>query len=245
MDASLALDPGAVHVWLTDPRRIDAATLATYDALLTHEERVKVRAFAFDTGRRECLVARALLRTTLSRYAPRPPESWRFITGPHGKPSLAPGVDSDGFEFNLSHTTGLIACAVTRGPPIGVDVEWLDRRGDTVAVADRHFAPPEVTALSALPAHRQRERFFTYWCLKEAYIKATGKGLATPLDQFWFNVDGPGPVTIAFDPRLADDPDAWQFAHLRPTPQHILALAVRRAPGADLALEVCFVVPSA
>src|SRR4029078_6585429 len=115
---------------------------------------------------------------------------------------------------------------------VGVDVEDRTRKGETVQIADRFFSPVEVAALRALPEERQRERFFDYWTLKEAYIKARGMGLAIPLDQFSFLLEPDMPIRIAFDPRLADDPLAWQFEQFALGGSHQTSAAVRRGAGA-------------
>src|SRR6185503_2215825 len=146
-------------------------------------------------------------------------------------------------RFNLSNTEGLIACLVADDREIGVDVEDLERRGETVAIADRFFSPLEVAALRAVPEERQRARFFDYWTLKEAYIKARGMGLAIPLDHFSFVIEPGAPIGIAFDPRLPDDPSTWQFAQLRPTARHVISVAVRRAGEPDLRLVVRRTIP--
>lgn len=239
------LDGTRIDVFLTEPERVtDRATLLAYDALLAPEERTRQRRFRFAIDRHDCLVTRALVRTTLSRYAPVDPAAWRFELNRYGRPHLVPGQCDPDLRFNLSHTRGLIACAVTIGHEIGCDVESLQRSGETVAIADRYFSASEIKALRALPQERQRERFFAYWTLKESYIKARGMGLALPLDQFSFLLESGPPIGIEFDPGLQDDPGDWQFDLRRPTPEHMLAVGVRRGTGRDLAIRVRSVIPA-
>jgi 4'-phosphopantetheinyl transferase len=235
-----------VHVWLAFPDAINAAgLLAAYDRLMTEEERRRQQRFRFDKGRHECLVTRALCRTTLSRYVDIPPQDWRFVKGSHGRPELPAGFCDLPLHFNLSHTGGLIACSVTLDRDVGVDVEDIDRKGKTMEIADRVFSSIEVRELRALPEQRQRSRFFDYWTLKESYIKARGLGLAIALDQFSFHLGEHGPVQISFDPRLDDDPSIWQFARFRPTERHRMAVCVRRGSGPDLRIIVRNTVPLA
>lgn len=233
-----------VHIWLTDPGCVtDSATLEAYDALMTSEEREKQRRFRIARDRHDYLVTRALVRTTLSRYGAVPPAAWRLEHNRHGRPHLPPGQCERDLRFNVSHTRGLIACAVTLGREIGVDVECMSRPGETVEVADRYFSASEIGSLRALPADRRRERFFEYWTLKESYIKARGMGLALPLAQFSFLLDGRPGIGVVFDKRLEDDARHWQFELMRPTPDHMLALGVQRGPGADLDIQVMRTVP--
>jgi len=249
----MRLDRSEVHVWLTRPEAAQGSErLRGYAALMTPDEREKQARYYFERDRHACLVTRALVRTTLSRYVSRRPDAWRFEKNEHGCPRLVPEQRDSELRFNLSHTDGLIACAVARERAVGVDVEHTGRRGETVAIADRYFSAAEVRELRALPQSRQRDRFFDYWTLKESYIKARGMGLALPLSQFSFLIeddtgesvarDAPR-IDIRFDTELRDDPLLWQFELERRSPQHRLALAVRKGEGPRLQVQVEEIVP--
>lgn len=216
-----------VHVWWL--RAADAAPDLHAAALawMSPDERVRHDRYAFERSRELYRLTRWLVRATLSRYAAVAPASWRFVTNAHGRPDVEAPAPHRDLRFNATNTAGLVALAVARGREVGVDAEDTSRPGPTVEVADRFFAPAEVTALRALPTPAaRRERFFAYWTLKEAYLKARGLGLSLPLDAFAFTLEEAGP-RIAFDPRIADVPESWHFERHRPTPQHRLALAVR------------------
>lgn len=233
----------AVHIDLVETANQAALDkLDAYKAWLSHDEHERMARFVFDRDRRAFLMTRALVRTMLSRYASVAPADWRFIANVHGRPEILdrPKGAPD-LRFNISHTDGLIACAVTIGREVGVDVENIGRHLQH-DVAGRHFAPNEVTDLRKLPEDQQRRVFFDYWTLKEAYIKARGFGLALPLGDFAFKLHPPAPPTITFEPSLDDDPATWQFMQEWPTPQHRLGLAVRRE-GHDLPVRLRFVTP--
>ncbi len=216
--------------------------LPAYRAGLPEDEQVRARRYLRDEDRDRFVVARALVRQQLSRFGPLAPSDWRFVTNGHGRPEIAnPPTAAPRLRFNLSHTRGLVACAVTGDREVGVDVEYIDRRL-THDVATRFFAAREVADLHALDTDAQALVFFDYWTLKEAYIKARGLGLALPLGQFAFRLAPPGPPVVAFDEALGDEPASWQFFQSRPSPRHRLALAVRRT-GADLDVILEDVVP--
>ena len=232
-----------VHIDLARSDSAEApARSLSYHGLLTPDEHARMGRLIFERDRQRFLLTRALVRTTLSRYSAVAPADWRFVTNAYGRPEIAnrPSGVPD-LRFNVSHTDGLVACAVTVGREVGVDVESVDRRL-IYDVADRFFAPREVEDLRALAAADQPRAFFDYWTLKEAYIKARGMGLAIPLGDFAFRL-GPGAApTISFERSITDDPATWQFMQAWPTPTHRLALAVRRT-GADLPVRIREVIP--
>ncbi|ADO71799.1 4'-phosphopantetheinyl transferase family protein [Stigmatella aurantiaca] len=239
----LKLPPDEVHVWIVEPERItEPGLLESYRALLDPGERDKQQRFYFERHRLQYLVSHALVRLTLSRYAPVAPEAWSFSANQYGRPEIR-GEEKPWLRFNLSHTDGMALCAVARDVDVGADVEDTERRGETVEIADSFFAPAEVASLRALPVSGQRERFFDYWTLKEAYIKARGMGLSLPLDQFAFEVSQGLSTRISFDPRLVDEPSQWQFVRFRPSQRHAAALAVRRPSEAPLTVRFQRTVP--
>lgn len=241
----LTLPARVAHLWLVQPEAIQAPTvLARYHALLSEDEKARHARFAFASDRHRYLVTRALVRTTLSAYADVPPHAWCFATNAHGRPRVDQPAAPAGLDFNVSHTKGLVVCLIGRDVPLGVDVEHIDRRTDIAAVAPRFFSREEACSLAELPAAAQRERFFQYWTLKEAYIKARGVGLALPLSQFTFHLQQHCPaVRISFGPQIDDAPEAWQFVRLQPTATHRIAAAFRRGAGPDIQVDVRHIVP--
>ncbi|MDA8620921.1 4'-phosphopantetheinyl transferase superfamily protein [Planctomycetota bacterium] len=218
-----------IEVWTLRPEDVDPATARRDHAhLMSPHERARYERFRGDRLRHDFLMARALVRRTLSRYADVAPEDWTFELGSHGKPSIARRHGSR-VRFNLSHTRGMIACAVRLDEEVGLDVETSARRNDITRIADRFFSAEEVRALRTLPAAEHPARFFTYWALKEAYIKARGLGLAIPLGAFTFRVDGGGPIGIELDERITEDPGGWRFDHRWATDVHSLAPGDGRA----------------
>jgi 4'-phosphopantetheinyl transferase len=235
------LTPDQAQVWFVRPERVaDAALLAAYDRLLSPEEGSRRDRFVVASARRALVVGRALVRTRLSRLADVPPERWAFRLNPHGRPEIAEPELSPPLYFNLTHTRGLVACVVARVPEVGIDAEDTTRGLHDQAIAERYFSPAEASRLRGLSEEERRTLFFTSWTLRESYLKARGTGLALGLSLLSFDLDR-GAVRASFDPRLADDPADWQFALLRPDPEHVVALSLRRgrAPDLELAVREC------
>ena len=215
------------HVWFTEPQAISAdRKLQEYKAILSSEELKKYQRLRFDDAKHNFLVAHALVRRTLSMYAAISPAAWRFSYNQYGRPEISGPQGAPPLRFNLTHTAGLAACVVTLSTDCGVDAEKIARRGNLSGVATRIFAESERNNLAALDADAAVERFFAYWTLREAYCKARGIPIFHLERNFCFEITGPGQAKIKFDAG-ADSPDGnWQFTLIRPTIDHIVAIAL-------------------
>jgi 4'-phosphopantetheinyl transferase len=221
---SRALDDNAVHVWLASETLLDdPANAERFEAVMSDDERSRQRRFQVEPARRLHLIARGMQREVLSSYLPGTSASeLRFVSGTSGRLALAPPFDASGLDFNLAHTPGLVALAVARGAPVGIDVERYDKKVP-LEVARRFFSPIEADALDALPPQSRPRRFLRLWTLKEAYLKATGAGITGGLDSVTFRIDDGG--ACAFE--RAGDADAlrWSFSQFDVGARHILAVA--------------------
>jgi 4'-phosphopantetheinyl transferase len=232
----IELPDDEAHLWYTEEDKIqDPNLLSHYEALLTEEEKIKWRRFYFEADQHRYLITRALLKTTLSQYIHQHPNTWSFAENQYGRPHLAE-PEHAWLRFNLSHTTGMVVCLVSRQREVGVDVENLERKIDSLlGIAERFFAPKEVSALQALPIAEQRQRFFSYWTLKESYIKARGMGLSLPLEKFAFV--SLSPIVIELDPSLQDHAARWEFSLRSLGGQFLLATALENTGQALRVIE--------
>ncbi len=228
---------GRIELWLVALARIDEPIRRGYEQFLTPAELARARRFLVQAPRDQFLTGRALLRTRLSLYTNVPEQAWRFAENAHGRPYVVEPEPYRHLRFSLSHTKGLVACAFSARHEIGVDVEETTRDRDFRGLASACFAPPEVTDVRDRPAESLRATFYSYWTLKEAYIKGRGMGLAIPLDSFWFDLTVE-PPTLECTERCADDPSQWQFRQMLPTDRHQLAIGVRAAPSVPLVISV-------
>ena len=240
----LVLLPGQIDVWvaLADQPR-DAELAAWFGQVLTEDERRQHGKFMFEKDRRRYLLTRSLVRYVLSRYVPVAPADWRFEPTAFGRPQIAnrhPGID--GLGFNISHSDRVILLGVTRDCQLGIDVEDL-QRNVPLDVADSFFSAGEVGQLRALPPDLQARRFLDFWTLKESYIKARGKGLSLPLDQFGFDLSVEPQLQAYFDPGLNDAPRNWTFWQWQPSADSIAALCVENRPGIEKTITVRRTIP--
>jgi 4'-phosphopantetheinyl transferase len=151
-------------------------------------ERVRAAADRLDYALAHLLRLRLLQAATGNRH-------FRFERGAHGKPVLDPPVGAPPLRINISHSRGCVACVLGRGAEVGIDVEDAARIGGRHAVAGDTFSEEERHVLASLDEAGRREAFAAMWTMKEAIIKADGRGLAMPMQGF--TVD-PGSSSVRF-----------------------------------------------
>lgn len=199
----------------------DSAVKALLDAV----ELRRAERFLVPEARSSFLQCRAALRTLLGGYLGRHPASIALGVAEHGKPVLREAADV-WLSFNVSHSDrrALVALACRR--QLGVDVERIRDDLDHEEMAAHHFAHQERVAIAQLPAAQRCDAFFACWTRKEAYLKATGSGLLTPLDSFHVVTATPhSPARV----EVIDQPEAsnrWTLHDVPLPPGYAGALAV-------------------
>ncbi len=227
-------DAGAIELWITDPGATTAADRERWLAgWLDDAERERVRDARSRSRQLEIVVGRALVRSALAAVGGGgDPARPCFTTDPGGRPRLAagaaPGGAREALDFSVAHTRGLAVCAVARGGRVGVDAEPRARRTEPLAIARRFFSRADAAAVEAAgtPAERT-ERFLERWTLREAYTKVLG----TPLleldrESVAFELDARGGARLVASVSAVAS-GGWWFWLLRPTPEHVVALAWR------------------
>ncbi|HLV78803.1 MAG TPA: 4'-phosphopantetheinyl transferase superfamily protein [Chthonomonadaceae bacterium] len=206
----MRLIPSEVHVWRAclDP---PAAGSQDFTPLLSREEQERAEAFLLPRDRLRFRAGRGLLRILLGRYLKIGPQELEFSYGPHGKPEIGASLKRRKIEFNLSHAGGHLLVAVALGRRVGVDIERISSEPERVEIADRFFAPVERAALEALPETDRPRAFAAYWTCKEAFTKATGEGLACPLDSFAIQLTPGGPSALLYAREMPDAVRRWKF----------------------------------
>lgn len=118
-----------------------------------------------------------------------------------GKPSLP---DYPDFQFNVSHSGKWAVCAISC-QPVGIDIQ--QERTIKPALITRTLTKRETEYLNSQPASIRQTVFFDYWCLKEAYLKATGTGLTVPLQSIEIDLENTTLSDAAYQIQLPAFPE--------------------------------------
>jgi len=228
------LDKSRIEIrWLSFDA--DAPLDPCFLAALDDEERMQAAKFLFAEDRATYIAAHVLKRVTLSSVYPLAAADWRFERSAHGKPFIPHSHAASSLSFNLAHTRGFVAVALAHDIMVGIDVERIQIGKLDQDLADRLFASTEADATRGLPQPAQVEALYTYWTLKEAFIKAVGLGLSLPLDAFAFTLE---PLSISFDESMQEDASQWRFYSSQPAPQISMALAAKCEAPSALSINV-------
>ena len=247
--AAGVLDANNVHVWMVQTDSIADRGHDFLESLretLSEDEMERYRSSLTTPKAREqalsFLVARSLLRCTLSRYCPQvAPKCWRFEVNAYGRPSLCSKLQQELSEdrsnealqailrsltklrFNLSHCAGMVVCAIAYEREVGIDSENVNSKRRITSIARRFFTPSETASLLSVPEHAQPLTFSRLWTLKEAYVKARGLGISgVGLDNFEFKdiasfgLERPTGSLTADLSKAGDAASDWQFVLLDP-----------------------------
>jgi 4'-phosphopantetheinyl transferase len=198
--------------------------LLVYESLLNASELKRVRRFRFERSKDEFILAHILARQAVADALGLTVSDIDFGYRDTGQPILTHPRDTDIF-FSVSHTKDLVACAVNMKSPVGIDVERIERKSERWQLASRFFSPEEYLSISQAPTADRDRTFLNLWTLKEAYLKANGRGIQG-LDEAIFTFDETGKYSLrnGHETRNCDE---WTFLLSRPTNDHIAALAVR------------------
>ena len=231
-DTSQHLGENDIHIWMVKPEQITASTKLS--AIVSPLEQQKISRYRSDKAKHTALITRSFIRLLLSKYENIAPQAWKFEISELGKPEVSNA--STPLRFNLSHNNEIIICAICLNKDIGCDIENLSRKISVDAIAKRFFSPSEHVLIS-----KDNERFFEYWTLKEAFVKATGLGISQGLDTFSFEIKAKDDhknndnISLTFNENCKEkDPQNWYHSLHFPDQKHCIGLSVNNRKQTEL-----------
>ncbi len=184
-------------------------TCRHYWSVLDATEQARANRFLHPKLKYRYVEAHGLLRHILAHYTSQPPDRVNIQTTKHGKPYL---VDCPHWTFNLSHTADSLVIAVGKIDFLGVDIEHSKPLADLPQLVARCFADSEAAYWESLDEGSQLAAFYRIWTAKEAFVKATGRGMALGLQHCVTDPHRPG--RFARLPTAYGAAGCWRITHL-------------------------------
>lgn len=213
----------SVDLWCVklDPR---AADVWDRTGLLSAAEKDHADTIRNPAVKSRFICTRITLRRILAHYCSIDAEQLVFCLNRYGKPYLK----GQPWFFNLSHSDEKLVIAVSE-TEIGVDIELCRQRKNLADLTRHCFAAEEIAYWNGLPDAQKTRAFYQFWTAKEAFVKATGRGLALGLCRCVINPQQPDRFL-----RLPDgygDCADWRTVSLTLENGHAGALAANTCQG--------------
>ena len=192
-----------IEIWHGNITAEDAG-YQNYWRILDAAEQAQAGRFKTDVLRKRYVEVHGRLRNILAQMLNELPERIRIDKAEHGKPYLA---DTPELAFNLSHSADIMVIAVGRNCRLGVDVEYCKPRASLAGLVDKCFAKEEIAYWNKLPETQQTAGFYRFWTRKEAFVKATGRGIGLGLHHCVINPENP--TEFLRVPKDCGEASAW------------------------------------
>ena len=190
-----------MHLWQFD--LVEASKAADrYEHWLSADERRRGERYRASQARRAFVLTRGRLRELLGDYLDIDPASVALASNDHGKPLLQGSEENSGLVFSVSHSGDRALLAFARDTALGADAELLRPRRDLEGLARHCLSEPEWSAWQPYAVEQRPLVFLRYWVCKEAFVKATGRGIALGMNQVGVSPDFSRfeRVPVAFEP---------------------------------------------
>ncbi len=177
-----SLGSSTIHVWQLNLELEDSHNLRLKNYLVA-EEIERAQRYTHLKAQQQFIAARGQLKQILASYLKKTPKSIQFEIGQYGKPRLAGTYPDQGLVFNLSHSACAGLVAISLDSALGVDIERINSKHNLAGMAQRCFSEDEYHRWEQSEETVKTAQFYDYWCAKEAFLKASGRGLALGLER--------------------------------------------------------------
>ena len=146
----------------------------------------------------------------------------------HGKPYLASPAIGRNLYFNISHTGGYLAFAMSTSTPLGIDIEKVDRNVRLQSLMGRFFHAEEIKKFLDYSDEERVKHFIHYWTLKESFVKGLGTGMTTSFTSFYLTKESERTFYVTPDKKeLQDEYSSWRITSILAPKGFICSVAYR------------------
>ncbi len=201
----------------------DDGTLAEAEVLacLPEAEALSAQRLADPAERRHFIIRRCFQRVFVKDVL-----AWdgpmRTLALEHRLDTQPKCLDAPACSLSFSSSGPVSVACASLTVRVGIDLERIRPIANAVALAQRFFTPGEADAIAAQPAPEQSLAFLRHWTVKEAGLKAIGRGIVSGLNSFVLQHDGNHhhiEINGLFSPK-----NGWIVDYPDLCPQHIVAI---------------------
>ncbi|KAL5568605.1 hypothetical protein UlMin_025180 [Ulmus minor] len=218
----------AVDISMWDPSPRDFAFALS---VLPLDEHASITSFLRMEDRKRALVSRLLQYVLVHEVLGIPYDEIIIKRTLEGKPYLECGEivsEFPNFNFNVSHHDDYVAIASEPLCIVGVDIvshviPWKETVIEFIQNFSSYFTSLEWdNIIGAGTCADILIEFYRYWCVKEAYVKAIGSGIACSLDKVEFHHSSWTDISVKVAGKAMPE---WKFWLLELGKGHLVSVA--------------------
>lgn len=149
-----------------------------YWTCLSPYEKAEAKKFYSNHLRELYIKSHGILRYILACYTNYNPKSLKFSYFEYHKPY----IKGSNIQFNMSHSEKKVGYAISFGRQVGIDLQYHNRNINIQELSHLVFSSDEQIFFNTLDLKEQVKFFYDAWTIKEATIKADGRGLFYPIN---------------------------------------------------------------
>jgi len=178
-----ALGTDEIHLWTVTG---DSSSFADKcRQALTKAEVGRSGYFKFKAAQDSYVISQGGLKLLLSAYLNIPPQEVKLGRHSKGKPF---SIDDPSLNFNISNSGNRVVYAFSRAGDVGIDLEYIRPLPDLDELIEKNFSKKESEYINK-NSNERLQRFFKFWTVKEAYLKAIGEGMRLTPDNLEFSIE--------------------------------------------------------
>jgi 4'-phosphopantetheinyl transferase len=229
----LSFDPGEIQIWSISLDCDVNFREACLNAL-GEKGRERIDFFKFKQVQESYVISQGGLRLLLAHYLNIPADTIQLGKLNKGKPY---SIDNPKLRFNMSNSGRRVVYAFSMDEEIGIDIERLRELTDLDELIEKNYNTYERDYINKLPERRQY-RFFKFWTIKEAYLKAIGVGMQIPPDNLEFSIQNGNYKLQSIKGVAVDiDQDEWIFNHFTLDNEKYVGTVTNKNENANITLR--------
>jgi len=222
---SLILGKEELHLWWL-PLQLEEHQRNTAYSLLNKQQINKYERRSTPELQHAYLASRYYLFTLLAAYQKCNPNNIKLSYSRLNKPYIdnQTHTDSqDALEFNFTDTNidhnSYALYAFSWNRQVGIDIEALERSANFKQIAQRRFTTQELDFSTRASGEIDPQKCLSIWTRKEAYGKATGKGINFEMNKR--NLVSNNTNESPFDYNFNDGNNDWRLVQIQPSEKFI------------------------
>lgn len=222
---------GTVKVFLNKPNKLFNKSSNKLIHYLTDNELTRYNQLKRWQDKTNYLYSHILVRMALVNYTNLPLLEFKFVFKPNKNLNIIRISKNFCININITHTTELVACAISNDYKVGIDIEKYNNK-NYAEVYPYCLTPKEQEMIIF---QNKEDMFLKIWTMKEAFLKGHGIGLGiSPLE---LDCDLKT-NTISSENPLLNDYCSWKFKFIETYPQYICSLAIKKENNMPVNIEV-------